>query len=237
MPAARSPGTNPAPPVLIAIGGGGATHGTHPGLDRFCLRHLPPAPALGYVGTASGDDPGKLAGFRAGFAPHARSIAVLPPSADAGAARAWVDGLDMVYVGGGDPDRLVAHWRDRGIDRVLMAAARAGVVLAGVSAGAMCWFERYLRRDAAGRLVTGAGLGLFPGAVTPHSLDEPDRRASLAGHVADGRLPDAWAIDDGAALVIAGDGPACVFPAEGPPHVYRIARRAGGTTAETVLSA
>jgi len=223
--------------MLIAIGGGGATHGADPDLDRFCLRHLPSAPAIGYVGAAGGDDPGRLAAFRAGFGPHARSITALPMSAGAEAARGWAEGLDMIYVGGGDPDRLIRHWRDTGIDRVLIAASRRGTVLAGVSAGAMCWFAGYLRRDAAGRLVTGAGLGLFSGAITPHSLDDPDRRPRLADCVARGLLPDAWAIDDGAALVMAGDAPAGMFPAAGPPHVYRIARRADGTTAETVLPA
>ncbi|MCR9152459.1 MAG: Type 1 glutamine amidotransferase-like domain-containing protein [Rhodobacteraceae bacterium] len=201
-----APPPNVRPLVLIAIGGGGASHGTHPEIDAFCLRHLPPAPVLGYVGTASGDDPGKSARVRAAFAPH--EMRELPMSADATAAARWAEGLDMIHVGGGDPVRLLDHLRATGIDRVLVGAARRGVVLAGVSAGAM----------------------------TPHASTEPDRIAAMAAHVAAGDLPAGWAIDDGAALVMSDGAPAGVFPADGPPRVHRIARDHAGGAAAAVLT-
>ena len=214
------------PPVLIAIGGGGATHGTHPELDAFCLRHLRPGAVIGHVGAASGDDPDKSARVHAAFAPH--PVRDLPMSADAAGAEAWAEGLDMIHVGGGDPVRLLDHWRVGGIDAVLLAAARRGVLLAGVSAGAMCWFESFLWRDGPRGLVPGTGLGLFPGAVTPHASTEPDRIGAMTAHVAAGRLPAGWAIDDGAALVMSGGAPAAVFPEVGPPHVHRIGPGAEG---------
>lgn len=215
------------PPVLLAIGGGGASHGTHPELDVFCLRHLRPGTAIGHIGAASGDDPAKAARVRAAFAPH--PVRDLPMTADAAEAGRWAEGLGMVHVGGGDPIRLLEHWRATGIDTVLLAAARRGVVLAGVSAGAMCWFDRFLWRDGARGLVPGTGLGLFPGAMTPHASTEPERIAAMTSHVEAGDLPAGWAIDDGAALVMSGDAPSAVFPAHGPPHVHRIAPGAGGT--------
>lgn len=224
MPDAR----DTPPPVLVAIGGGGATHGTHPGLDLLCLAHLPPGPVIGYVGAANGDDPEKLARVRDAFGPHARAVVPLPMTAGAAAARAWAAGVDMIYVGGGNPVRLIGHWRSRGIDRVLAGAARRGTVLAGVSAGAMCWFEGFLWRDPLRGLVPGRGLGLVPGAVTPHTLAEPDRLAALVACVRTGRLPDAFGIDDGAALVMAGGAPAAVHPSAGPPHVHRLRRTGAG---------
>ncbi len=214
------------PPALIAIGGGGATHGTHPELDALCLRHLRPEAVIGHIGAASGDDPDKSARVHAAFAPH--RVRDLPMSADAAAAAGWAEGLDMIHVGGGDPMRLLGHWRASGIDAVLLAAARRGVLLAGVSAGAMCWFDGFLWRDGARGLVPGTGLGLFPGAITPHASTEPERIAAMASRVAAGDLPGGWAIDDGAALVMSGDAPVAVFPPKGPPYVHRIGPGAEG---------
>ena len=56
-------------PILIAIGGGGATHGTHPELDQFCLRLLPQRPRIGHVGTASHHDPENSADSPGPFIP------------------------------------------------------------------------------------------------------------------------------------------------------------------------
>ncbi len=221
-------------PVLIAIGGGGASHGTHPELDALCLRYLPDGAAIGHIGAASGDDPDKSARVRAAFAGH--EVRDLPMTADAAAAARWAEGLGLIHVGGGDPMRLLGHWRASGIDAVLTGAARRGVVLSGVSAGAMCWFGRFLWRDDLRGLVPGTGLGLFPGAITPHASTEPDRIPAMAALVAAGALPSGWAIDDGAALVMAGDAPAAVFPAQGPPRVHHVAAQPGGGAAARVLA-
>lgn len=48
---------------------------------------------------------------------------------------------DLVYVGGGNTANLLAMWRVHGVDRALHDAWSDGVVLCGVSAGAICWFE------------------------------------------------------------------------------------------------
>ena len=48
---------------------------------------------------------------------------------------------DVIYVGGGSMRNLLAIWQAHGLDRLLIEAWRRGTVLAGLSAGAMCWFE------------------------------------------------------------------------------------------------
>ena len=49
---------------------------------------------------------------------------------------------DVIYVGGGNTKSLLALWREWGVDAILRQALDAGIVLTGVSAGAICWFER-----------------------------------------------------------------------------------------------
>lgn len=208
-------------PTLIAIGGGGATHGTHPELDRLCLDHAVRRPRVGYVGTAGGDDSGKLDRFRSAFAPFASAILPLSSAADPAAAEQWAKNLDLIYIAGGNPVALVAHWNATGLSGILAGAYRRGVVLAGVSAGAMCWFESFLWRTPGKGLQTDSGLGLIQGTFTPHSLAEPQRRTRMKELAKSREINGGYAVDDGAALVLR-DGAAQPFPPVGPPHVYRI---------------
>lgn len=212
--------------ILIAIGGGGATHGTHPELDRLCLEHSGGRGRIGYIGTANRDDPERFQSFRQAFLPKAASVSCLSLSANRDQARSWVNDLDLIYVAGGNPVLLVDHWRAQGIDTVLHAAFQNGVTLAGVSAGAMCWFEHFLWRTPEDGFQISEGLGLVAGAMTPHSLIEPERRAHVRTLVTKGALGQTYAVDDGAALVLR-DGALGVFPAAGPPYAYRIRKSDG----------
>lgn len=214
--------------TLIAIGGGGATHGTHPELDRLCLDHAARRPRVGYIGTANGDDPAKLATFRAAFASSVRAVDPLPSNADAAAAALWVDSLDLIYVAGGNPVVLVDHWNTAGISDVLTNAFRRGVVLAGVSAGAMCWFESFLWRTPENGFQVARGLGLIEGTFTPHSSTEPERRAQMQERAKNSDIAGGYAVDDGAALVFRG-GKFKPFPSVGPPNVHRIDPKGGET--------
>jgi len=48
---------------------------------------------------------------------------------------------DIVYVGGGNTLYMMRVWRHLGVDQLLRAAYADGIVLAGISAGAICWFN------------------------------------------------------------------------------------------------
>lgn len=210
--------------ILIAIGGGGATHGTHPALDHLCLAHACARPRIGFVGIASGDDPAQYHMFEASIGPMASAVLRLDPMADERTARHWAEGLDLVYLGGGDPVRLVAQLKATRIGAVLEETYRRGVPLAGVSAGAMCWFDSFLWRSPDVGLALAPGLGLVSGSMTPHSLIEPERLSRMQDLVDSGTVPDAWAVDDGAALVIQNGGTYSFFPKEGTSRVHRFAR-------------
>lgn len=109
---------------------------------------------------------------------------------------------DAIFVGGGNTKSALAVWRDWGLDQVLAEAWRRGIVLSGMSAGAMCWFEEGLTDS-----YWGAGLkplrclGLLPGGCCVHYSSEPHRRARLHDEVAGGASGPRVAIDDGAAVL------------------------------------
>ncbi len=110
---------------------------------------------------------------------------------------------DIIYVGGGSMRNLLAVWRAHGLDELLIEAWRAGTVLAGLSAGAMCWFQGGVTRSS-GPPEPLAGLGLIEGSLTVHADGEPERLPVWLASVRDGTLPGGWALDDGVGLLFKG---------------------------------
>ena len=107
---------------------------------------------------------------------------------------------DAIYVTGGNTANALAIWRTHGFDEVLWDAWDAGVVLAGWSAGMLCWFEAAVT-DSFGPELHGMrdGLGFLPGSACPHYDGESERRPVYSKLVADG-FPSGLAADDCVAL-------------------------------------
>ncbi|PWG73685.1 peptidase E, partial [Enterococcus hirae] len=75
-----------------------------------------------------------------------------------------------------------------------------GVILSGISAGAICWFESGLTDSFAGSLRAIDCLGMLPGSCCPHYSAEADRRPTYHRLIETGEMPAGIAIDDGAAV-------------------------------------
>ena len=108
-------------------------------------------------------------------------------------------GADVILVCGGNTANMLAVWRLHGFDRVLREAWATGVVLAGWSAGMICWFEAGVT-DSFGPSLGGMrdGLGFLPGSACPHYDGETLRRPVYTELVANG-FPPGIALDDGVA--------------------------------------
>jgi len=220
---------------IIAIGGGGFTHGSFPELDDFCLSETGLVrPRLGFIGTASGDDPQKIARFRTRFEGVAGTMTHLPMTLPAIDLATRLEQVDLVYVGGGDTEKMVAMWRRTGWDRVLGDACRSGVTLAGVSAGAVCWFDTFLFSSGAGPMRPLRGLGLIPSGACPHYSTETDRRDALHSAVAARRMPASIAIDDGVAVAFENGHPTGICCAAPGAGAYWIRQSGSGSIEEPV---
>jgi len=92
---------------------------------------------------------------------------------------------DIVYVGGGNTLRMLKLWRKLGVDSFLVEAAKKGVVLSGVSAGAICWFKQgnsdsmKFGPSKSPKLVRVGGLDLVPFMICPHYSSEEGRASSV----------------------------------------------------------
>lgn len=93
-------------------------------------------------------------------------------------------GSDAVYVGGGNTARMLRIWRRLGVDSVLREAWDQGVVLSGLSAGAMCWFrfgssDSRMFADPSAGLMRLSCLGLVNTSLCPHYDVEEARKPGL----------------------------------------------------------
>ncbi|WP_214326860.1 peptidase E [Nonomuraea sediminis] len=195
---------------ILAIGGGSFRQTKRQGfleaspLLRYALDLTgQDRPKLGLLATATGDGPDWLLtmyGAFAGWDVELSHLTVFPmPNVED--PRAWVLDQDMIYVSGGSVANLMALWRLHGLDEAMEEAWRAGVVLSGQSAGALCWHVGG-NTDSFGPdlRVWADGMALLPYSCGVHYNSEPQRRALLQASVASGELPDGYAADEGVGL-------------------------------------
>ena len=194
--------------AIFAMGGGGFTmEPANPLLDDYVLGLARmPRPRVLFLPTASGDTLDQMNAFRARFAGRACAPEQLSLFRLHGARRSLEEivlSQDVIYVGGGSMRNMLAIWKAHALDAMLIEAWRRGTVLAGLSAGAMCWFEGGVTRSA-GPPESIAGMGLLSGSLTVHADGEPERLPVWLASVREGTLAGGWALDDGVGLLFAG---------------------------------
>jgi dipeptidase E len=186
---------------IVALGGGGFSMEESPVLDDYILSlSRSPRPKVCFVATASGDNENYIVRFYRRF-----NRADCTPTHLELFRRTVVDlaelarTQDVIYVGGGNTANMLAIWRLHGFDDALRRAVASGTVLAGISAGSICWFEAGVTDSFAGPLSSLEGLGLLSGSNCPHYDGEAGRRPGYHRLIQDGLSPG-MAADDGAAL-------------------------------------
>jgi dipeptidase E len=178
---------------IIALGGGemgrqGTKKETIP-IDREIIRLTGKKhPKLLFLPTASGDALSYVEVVKKYFGDflgcRVSSLLLLKERLPHTAIRTKILGSDIVYVGGGNTLRMMRIWRKQGVDKILQLAYKKGIVLSGLSAGAICWF-RYGNSDSrkfknpTAPLIKVKGLDLYPLLLCPHYHQEKGRVKSL----------------------------------------------------------
>ena len=109
--------------------------------------------------------------------------------------------MDAIVVGGGSTLNMLGIWKVQGIDTVLRKAYEKGIVLAGGSAGSLCWFTGGYSDSRPKQLTIIDGLGFLSYSHCPHYHSEPSRKPLYWQAILDGKLKEGYACDDNAALV------------------------------------
>ncbi len=188
-------------PTIVATGGSLAK----PFIDYIAKMTGKERPKICYVPTASADNPyGIIHWYERCHdlpaEPYVLKVWISSYSTKTSFAD-FLLGMDAIVVGGGNTLNMMAIWHAQGIDTVLAEAYRRGIILAGGSAGSLCWFEEGTTDSRPGHLTTVRGLGLLPYSHSPHYHSEGPRRPLYMKKVASGEYKPGYAMDDGAAII------------------------------------
>jgi dipeptidase E len=209
---------------IVGLGGSGASEEQTDALVRYLLELTrKQRPRVCYVPTAAGDAAEGIVRMYARFATMAEAshLPAFPwPPAD---VRELLLGQDLVFVGGGNTANMLAIWRVHGIDALLREAWESGVVLAGWSAGMICWFEAGVTDSFGPQLEALQCLGWLPGSACPHYDGEELRRPRYHELIAGGLAPGI-AADDAVGVRFDGTELAEVVSARAGATAYRVDR-------------
>ncbi|MGD6942376.1 Type 1 glutamine amidotransferase-like domain-containing protein [Cytobacillus gottheilii] len=188
---------------IIALGGGGfSMEPDNPLLDSYILNQSNKSkPKICFVPTASGDSDSYTSRFYQFFEqmncePSHLSL-FKPPTRD---LAGFLLEKDIIYVGGGNTKNLLALWKEWGLDLVMKEAWEQGIILAGISAGSICWFEEGVTDSYGDGLEPLTCLGFLQGSNCPHYDGEAERRPSYHQLISAAKIKPGVAADDGVAL-------------------------------------
>ena len=189
---------------IIAIGGGG--FGAQPGqgiIEEYILKQTKKKnPKICFIPTATGDNEAYKVNFYSTFT----NLNCCPSHLDFFKRTPDLNDLilnqDAIFVGGGNTKSMLAVWKEWGLDKILKKAYRNGVVMSGVSAGAICWFQNGITDSWASSLKIMPCLNFIKGTCCPHYDEEPERRPAVKKLLQNNKTKDIFAVDGGAALHI-----------------------------------
>ena len=227
---------SPVRKQIVAMGGGSfSVEPDGSALDAYVLAlAAKPRPKICFVPTASGDSPVYITKFYEAFGERAVATHLGlfgRPRTDMASV---LTSQDIIYVGGGNTANMLAVWRVHGVDRMMRAAWERGVILTGVSAGMICWFECGVTDSFGPLAALRDGLGFLAGSACPHYDGEKDRRPTYQQLVRGG-FPPGYAADDGAALHFVDTDLATCVASRTTARGYRV-RAESDTITETPLS-
>ncbi len=196
--------------TIVALGGGGfSMEDDNIYLDAFIFGLAQKErPKVCFVGTASGDAQSYSEKFLNAMEKHdvvANELLLYRPPVARDELEKYVLDQDVIYVGGGNTFNLMTLWKAWGLDEIFKKAHDQGVLLAGISAGSICWFDGGVSDSfsppGSDLLDAVEGIGLIAGSNCPHYDGEAYRRDQYHRLLKNGSLKDGIAAENGVALV------------------------------------
>ena len=168
---------------IVAIGGGEISEKETLEIDRAIVRLTGKLnPAALFIPTASGEPDGYIASFEQVYGEllgcKTSTLKLIGEESSEIQIREKILSADIIYVGGGDTERMLDIWQSKQVNKYLAEAYQKDIVLSGLSAGSICWFK-YGHSDSLSYR-TGKqqdffkidGLGFVEGIHCPHYTEE-----------------------------------------------------------------
>ena len=162
---------------IIAIGGGG--FGRNPSqriIENYIIEQSNiERPNVVFIPTASAEDKSYTVNFYSCFngldcTTNHLNFFQRTPRLDS-----LINKADIIYIGGGNTKSMLAVWKEWNLHKILRNAYEKGIVMSGVSAGAICWFDKGITDSYAKELAIIDCLGIVEGIACPHFDEEKER--------------------------------------------------------------
>ncbi len=187
---------------IIAIGGGGFGRNNSSYLIEEYLLNLTgkDCPKICFLPTATGDNDSYIVRFYSVFTKFnciPTHIEFFKRTAD---IHNHIMKQDVVFVGGGNTKSMLAIWKDWGMSQLLNDAYHQGVIMSGVSAGAICWFTSGITDSWDNELRILPCLDFIRGTCCPHYDEEPSRIPFVRKILLEQKVTNCIAIEGGSAI-------------------------------------
>lgn len=224
---------------VIAMGGGGfMMEPENPLLDQYIIKQAHKSrPSVCFLPHATDNAVGNTFRFFKAFSKFdvkPTHLSLFFPDTDD--IESFLMEQDVIYVGGGNTRNMIVLWREWNLDDVLRRAYENGTVLAGLSAGANCWFEQCSTASVlgGGNYSVLSCLGIIRGSFCPHYDDEIKRRPSLHKFLSEDKIISGYAADDGAAGHFINGELTCAVSSRSNAKVYKVDKVNGQVTEDAI---
>ena len=187
---------------IIAIGGGGFGRNTSSCLiEKYILSiSETDSPNICFLPTATGDNDSYIVRFYSVFTRlncNPNHIEFFKRTID---INDHIMKQDIVFVGGGNTKSMLSVWSDWGMNNILKKAYNNGVIMCGVSAGAICWFTNGITDSWDNDLQILPCLDFIRGTCCPHYDEEPERIPYVHKLLKEKKLSNCISIEGGSAM-------------------------------------
>ena len=162
---------------VIAIGGGGfGRNPNHNKIEKYILGQSNKAnPNIVFIPTASAEDKSYIVNFYSCFSKLQCRSSHINFFQRTPRLNSIINQADIIYVGGGNTKSMLAVWKEWNLQNILKIGYEKGIIMSGVSAGAICWFDRGITDSFSDKLEIIDCLGIVEGIACPHYDEEKER--------------------------------------------------------------
>jgi len=187
---------------IVAIGGGGFGRNNSTNLiERYILNLSDKkSPKICFLPTATGDDDSYIVRFYSIFTRLNCKPSHIEFFKRTTNINNHIMEQDIIFVGGGNTKSMLAIWNDWGMSELLNNAYNEGVIMTGVSAGAICWFTEGITDSWDNELKILPCLDFISGTCCPHYDEEPSRIPYVKKILLEGKVTNCISIEGGSAM-------------------------------------
>lgn len=209
---------------IIAIGGGGFGREIKDlKIERYIVSQAKKEnPSICFIPTATGDDSNYIENFYKAFNSlncKTSHIDFFKRTID---LKKHILKQDIVFVGGGNTKSMLAVWREWGLDNILYNAYLNGTIMSGVSAGAICWFDKGITDSWKEHQAILKCLKFVKGVCCPHYDEEPERIPFVSEILKSNKIDECIAIEGFCALHLINDSPKKIVSFGNDSNCYNV---------------